>query len=452
MRRSWDIDLHVDDHRNPRRFAEKYKELSPDKYPETVAPVRAAGKAPAGTHPMKTVAVVGAGPAGLRAAEVASSPGTFVTVFDAMPSPGRKFLVAGRGGLNITHEGDIKDFATRYLPPDPWPSLLADFDASALRAWAADLGVETFAASTGRVYPREMKAAPLLRSWLRRLRESGVAFAMRRRWTGLQPGAPVRLAFETPGGPFEFTADAVILACGGASWPVTGSDGRWVTSLSRHGVTIPPLIPANCGWDVAWPHAVRDNAGGLPLKNIVARAGDAESVGELLITRHGLEGGAIYQLTPALRAMVDPVLHIDLKPGLAVERLVRKMGPSRVNLIAEASTRWRLGPAATAIIHGYHDPASVEALAHFVKSVRIPLVRPRPIAEAISSGGGVAWSELDENLMIRSLPGVFCAGEMIDWEAPTGGYLMQGCFATGTRAGTAAGTWSPATTQSGCVE
>ncbi len=371
-----------------------------------------------------------------------------MTLFDAKPSVGRKFLVAGRGGLNLTHAEARDRFATRYTgagqPPDFWPSLLAEFDADALRQWAAILGVETFAATSGRVYPREMKAAPLLRRWVQRLREAGVQFAMRHRWTGLREGAPWQLNFQVEGEPRVVEADAVILALGGGSWPETGSDGGWVSVLEKTGVAVAPLTSSNCGWEISWPAEVLAQAEGQPLKNITARAGDTTATGELLVTKYGLEGGAIYQLGPALRAMAEPELVIDFKPAHTVEQLVKKLGNCPRNFLAEARSRWKLSDAAFAILENLPGRApfiSAESLAATVKNCALRLTGPRPITEAISSAGGVRWSELNSSLMIQRLPGIFVAGEMIDWDAPTGGYLMQGCFATGTRAARSALEW-----------
>ena len=394
---------------------------------------------------MKTVAVIGGGPAGLRAAEVAADAGARVTVFDAKSSVGRKFLVAGRGGLNLTKAEPLGRFLSHYtgpdLPRETWNRIVTAFPPEALRAWAAGLGVETFAASTGRVYPREMKAAPLLRRWVQRLKAAGVQFAMRHRWVDLAVGNPIRLVFET-GSPTETpqtvqaSADTVILALGGGSWPETGSDGAWVEILRRHGVPLAPLRPANCGWEVAWPEPVLARAEGLPLKNVTVTASGRTVAGELLVTRYGLEGGAIYQLGAILRDMPESHVTIDLKPALDVPTLVRKLGPLRRNFAAEARTRWRLSEAAAALLE-IHSPSSAEETATLAKALPVRLEKPRPLAEAISSAG-VRWTELDEHLMVRTLPGVFCAGEMIDWEAPTGGYLMQGCFASGSHAGRAA--------------
>ena len=394
------------------------------------------------------IAIIGGGPAGLRAAEVAAAGGASVTLFDAKPSVGRKFLVAGRGGLNLTHTEPLERFATRYTgdgqPPEFWRTLLAEFDADALRKWAADLGVETFAATSGRVYPRELKAAPLLRRWVHRLREAGVRFAMRHRWSGLRPGAQWQVDFQTEGETRTVHTDAVILALGGGSWPETGSDGGWVSVLEKLGVMTSPLTAANCGWEISWPPGVCALAEGQPLKNITARAGESMATGELLVTSYGIEGGAIYQLGPALRGMQEPEIIIDFKPAHTVGQLVKKLGNCSRNFLAEARSRWRLGDAAFAILSnlpGGEPFASAESLAATVKGCALKLAGPRPLAEAISSAGGVRWSELNSALMLRRLPGVFIAGEMIDWEAPTGGYLMQGCFATATRAAHGALEW-----------
>ena len=394
------------------------------------------------------VAIIGGGPAGLRAAEVAAAGGASVTLFDAKPSVGRKFLVAGRGGLNLTHAEPRERFLTRYSgpeqPPEVWAALLAEFDAAALRTWAAELGVETFVATSGRVYPRELKAAPLLRRWVHRLRAAGVQFAMRHRWTGLRPGAPWQVDFQVEGEPLTIATDTAILALGGGSWPETGSDGAWFSVMEELGVTVAPWVSTNCGWEIPWPPAVLAQAEGQPLKNITARAGGTTAVGELLVTRYGLEGGAIYQLGPALRAMAEPELVIDFKPAHTVEQLVKKLGICRRNFLVEARSRWRLSDAALVILEnlpGREPFTSAEALATTVKSCALRLTGPRPRAEAISSAGGVRWAELDASLMVRRLPGIFVAGEMIDWEAPTGGYLMQGCFATGSRAARGALEW-----------
>jgi len=387
------------------------------------------------------LAVIGGGPAGLRAAEVAAAAGLRVALFDAKPSVGRKFLVAGKGGLNLTHGEELERFVTRYSGPDQpaeiWNGLLQDFDAAALREWAAGLGVETFQATSGRVYPKALKAAPLLRRWIARLKSLGVRFEMSHRWSSIRPGAPHLLEFANGE---EVEADAVVFALGGGSWPQTGSDGGWITAFQKIGITCHSLVPANCGWECFWTDDVLAAAEGKPLKNLRVSAGDSTVSGELLVTRYGLEGGAIYQLGAALRAMPLPAIAIDFKPDFTQARLVAKMESVRRGFLDEARVRWRLGDAAVAIL-SRREWSGADSLAREVKHCVIGLTAPRPLAEAISSAGGVCWSGLNSALMVKRLPGLFVAGEMIDWEAPTGGYLMQGCFATGTRAGNAAATW-----------
>ena len=387
------------------------------------------------------LAVIGGGPAGLRAAEVAAANGVRVTLFDAKPSVGRKFLVAGKGGLNLTHGEDMEHFVTRFhgpeQPPGIWREMLADFGPLALRGWAAELGVETFQATSGRIYPQALKAAPLLRRWIARLKELGVRFEMNQRWCGFVDGSPQRLEFANGA---ICTADAVIFALGGGSWPQTGSDGGWIAIFEALGIPCHPLVPANCGWEHPWPPEMLAAADGLPVKNIVASAGGASAAGELLVTRYGIEGGAIYQLGAALRAMPQPAIAIDFKPTFSHAQLVAKMQSARRDFLTEARLRWRLGDAAVAIVgrKAWHD---ADSLAREAKHCVIDLTGPRPLAEAISSAGGVCWSGLDASLMLKSHPGLFVAGEMIDWEAPTGGYLMQGCFASASRAGRAAADW-----------
>jgi uncharacterized flavoprotein (TIGR03862 family) len=387
------------------------------------------------------LAVIGGGPAGLRAAEVAAAAGVRVTLFDAKPSVGRKFLVAGKGGLNLTHGEEAGRFETRYRGPEQpagiWRGLLAGFDSAAMREWAAGLGVETFQAASGRVYPKALKAAPLLRRWIARLKSHGVRFEMNHRWSGFAPGSPQRLEFANGA---TFAADAVIFALGGGSWPQTGSDGAWLRVFESLGIACDPLVADNCGWEHPWPPEVLAAAEGKPLKNLVVSAGASSVSGELLVTRYGIEGGAIYQLGAALRAMREPAIAIDFKPTFSHARLIGKMESVRRDFLHEACGRWRLGDAAAAILgrKSWHDS---DSLAREVKHCMIHLTGPRPLAEAISSAGGVCWRELDGNLMLKRFPGVYVAGEMIHWEAPTGGYLMQGCFATGTRAGLAAAAW-----------
>ena len=377
------------------------------------------------------VLVIGGGPAGLRAAEITSAAGWRTILADRMPSVGRKFLVAGRGGLNLTHAEPLEPFVARYRDPARWRDLLAGFSPDDLRAWAAALGIETFVGTSGRVFPTGKQAAPLLRRWIARLKSQGVEFRLRHEWTGAMEGDCA--AFLTPLGLRTVTARAIVLACGGASWPQTGSNAAWIPALAGAGIDITPLKPANVGWEVDWPASFLAEAEGRPVKNIRASANGEEVAGELLVTRYGLEGGAIYQLGPALRTVSPPELIIDLKPDFSAEQLAAKLGLGPEPLLENAARAWKLSPAAKALLRLAPVP-SANALATLAKGFPLRLRGPRPIEEAISTAGGVAWAELNADLMLRRRPGVFCAGEMIDWEAPTGGYLLQGCFATGTRA------------------
>jgi uncharacterized flavoprotein (TIGR03862 family) len=389
------------------------------------------------------LAIIGGGPAGLRAAEVAAKAGAKVTLYEGKPSVGRKFLVAGHGGLNLTHSDPLEAFASRYegsFQTGYWSSLLKDWGNNETRAWASDLGIETFIGTSGRVFPKEFKAAPLLRSWVRCLRALGVTIKTRHLLNQITPkDGHFILSFSTQEGALTTEHDAVVLALGGATWPETGSDARWVSLLGTMGVPITPFSPANCGWEANWGHILNQDIlahiEGSPLKNITVSAGEQRIAGELLITKYGLEGGALYQLGSALRRMKQPMLQIDLKPSFSAQELASRIISNPKDLIAAAAKAWRLSPTAKALLgsisSGRRDPLS---LAELAKNLPIPLIGPRPIAEAISSAGGVSFDALDENLMVKSLPGLFLAGEMLDWEAPTGGYLLQGCLATGTRA------------------
>jgi uncharacterized flavoprotein (TIGR03862 family) len=390
------------------------------------------------------VLVIGGGPAGLRAAEAAVASGAGVIVCDAQRSVGRKFLVAGRGGLNLTHGEAVENFPARYGDePERWRDLLGEFGPDDLRAWAAQLGVETYIGTSGRVFPRGQKAAGLLRAWVRRLRANGAEFRTGARLTALTRDSDRwRGEFQTAGDNISIHANAIVLALGGASWPETGSDGTWPAILARHGVEIAPWQPANCGWTVDWPNELLARAEGLPLKNLTVRAADESVSGELLITAHGLEGGAIYRLGRTLRSMSEPGIVIDFKPQLSFEAM-RERGSSAFDP-PDLFRRWKLSAAAIALMETFSraEDNDLDRLIERVKNFALPLLGPRPIAEAISSAGGIRWSEVDQNLMLHKLPGVFVAGEMIDWEAPTGGYLLQGCFATATRAGREAADFS----------
>ncbi|MFK7849580.1 MAG: NAD(P)/FAD-dependent oxidoreductase [Akkermansiaceae bacterium] len=378
------------------------------------------------------IAVIGGGPAGLRAAEVASKGGAKVVLFDAKPSVGRKFLVAGKGGLNLTHGEDLSRFIQRYSGGGPWESMLQEFSPKDLVDWCNQMGLETFQASSGRIYPRALKGAPVLRAWLQRLKSVGVEFRMKHQWEGLEDGNT--LSFSNGSG---VQAKSIIFALGGASWPSTGSDGSWVEKFRKLGIQSEALISSNCGWEVKWSDEILAKAEGLPIKNIVVKAGETELAGELMVTKYGLEGGAIYACGSDLRRMHDPVLVIDFKPTFSVEELVAKLGDKRDEILKRAARAWKLSKPVEAILAG-REWNSVQELAESAKAFRIELLRPRPIEEAISTAGGVLWSELESDLMLRQLPGVFVCGEMIDWDAPTGGYLLQAAFSTGTRAGQSA--------------
>lgn len=388
------------------------------------------------------VAIVGGGPTGLRAAEILSASGVSVTLYEGKPSVGRKFLVAGRGGLNLTHSEEKERFAFRYKgshPEEFWTSLLKDFGNQDLRIWAQELGVETFVGTSGRVFPTEFQSAHLLRRWIKRLKEQGVLFKTRWKWLGIHPSdGRLSLSFLTFKGEKSAAHEAVVLALGGASWPETGSDASWVPILKELGLEVHPLKAANCGWDTKWNTDILSIAEGHPLKNLTVTAGGVSVQGELLITRTGLEGGALYQLGSVLRSLPHPELFLDLKPTFSVQDLALKIGDSDSNnILSVAIRKWRLSVAAAALLGAYASTDSLRSpllLSKEAKALRIPLTGPRPIAEAISSAGGVSFSELDDHLMVRRLPGLFLAGEMLDWEAPTGGYLLQGCFSTGNRA------------------
>ncbi len=380
------------------------------------------------------IVIVGGGPAGLRAAEVAAMAGRSVTVFDGKPSVGRKFLVAGKGGLNLTHGEDFELFVSRYAGGEIWRSLLEEFKPQELREWCHGLGQETFQATSGRIYPKALKGAPVLRAWLERLKGLGVEIRPRHLWSELREGNGLIFSND-----IEVQAKAIVFALGGGSWPKTGSDGGWLEKFQAMGVRCEPLVASNCGWEVDWPQSMLEKVEGKPMKNIVVSVDGKQVAGELLITRYGLEGGTIYALGRELRWMKQPFLEIDFKPTFSREELLEKLGNSFQ--LSHAARCWKLSDAAREVI-GLESAKTAEELVARAKACRISLKSPRPIAEAISSAGGVCWSELDEKLMLKSLPGVFLCGEMIDWDAPTGGYLLQGAFATGTRAGKSAASFA----------
>jgi len=385
--------------------------------------------------------IVGGGPAGLMAAEIAVKTGHKITLFEGKPSVGRKFLVAGHGGLNLTHSDSLDRFSEQYqgsFAAGYWTPLLKEFSNEDTRAWASELGIETFIGTSGRVFPKEFKAAPLLRSWIQRLRSNSVTFEARHYLRNIHPNdGRIQLEFSTPDGIISRTFDAVILALGGASWPKTGSDAQWVPLLRDLGIAVTNFQAANCGWETHWHSDIIQLAEGQPLKNIAVTANSTTIQGELMITSYGLEGGAIYQLGHSLRSMPHPLLFIDLKPTFSSEELYYKISSYSGDIINSAQKAWRLGKAAHALISILTPEESRNdslSLARFTKAIPIQLTSPRPIVEAISSAGGILFSELNDDLMLRKYPGIFVAGEMIDWEAPTGGYLLQGCFSTGVRA------------------
>jgi uncharacterized flavoprotein (TIGR03862 family) len=409
--------------------------------------------------PAARVAVIGGGPAGLMAAEVLAQGGAQVDLFDAMPSVGRKFLLAGRGGLNLTHSEPTPALLARYAErgADLRASIEA-FDGDAVRAWAAGLGIATFVGTSGRVFPTDMKAAPLLRAWLHRLRAAGVRVHTRHRWTGWDGDGVLR--FTTPGGEVAQAADATLLALGGASWSRLGSDGAWAPRLSERGVDVAPLLPANCGFDVAptaagrsgWSDHLRQRFAGQPLKTVAARlpADAAAQPGEFVLTDSGIEGSLVYAFSARLREQIVRDGHalfvVDLLPQHSAAQVLaetcRPRGPR--SLSTHLKSRLGIAGLKMALLHELLSPqqlADPVQLAHALKALPIPLARPRPLDEAISTAGGVRFEALDARCMLRALPGVFCAGEMLDWEAPTGGYLLTACLATSRTAAEGALQW-----------
>ncbi len=390
------------------------------------------------------VAIIGGGPAGLMAAEVLGQAGVNVDLYDAMPSVGRKFLLAGVGGMNITHAEDYAAFVSRYAERagDLRP-LLDAFSPDSLREWIHGLGIDTFVGSSGRVFPSDMKAAPLLRAWLKRLRESGVQLHTRQRWLGWDEHGALRIA--GPQGETQVEADATLLALGGGSWARLGSDGAWVPLLQNRGIAIAPLQPANCGFEIAgWSEHLREKFAGAPLKTVsLALPGEAPRKGEFVLTATGIEGSLVYALSAPIRNTINrdgvATVLLDLLPDRTLTQVASALARPRGShsMAKHLHRQLKLDGAKAALLRELTDATTFQApqaLAAAIKALPIRLVRPRPLDEAISSAGGVPFEELDEGLMLRRLPGVFCAGEMLDWEAPTGGYLLTACFASGRAA------------------
>jgi uncharacterized flavoprotein (TIGR03862 family) len=403
----------------------------------------------------KTVAIIGGGPAGLMAAEVISTnnPSVKVDVYDSMPSFGRKFLMAGKGGLNITHSEPFEQFASRYgarrAQIEP---MLHVFGPEEIRDWVQGLGIETFVGTSGRVFPVGMKASPLLRAWLNRLTVSGVTFHPRHRWTGriASQSGELSIHFETPDGEKEERADAVVLALGGGSWARLGSDGAWVPGLRQAGVEVEPLRPSNCGFDVAWSSYFRERFEGHPIKSVVLSFGEFHQQGEFIVTQEGVEGSLIYAASALLRDEIETigsaVMLLDLAPDRSHEWLVERLSRSRGSrsMASHLEKTVNIKGVKAGLLREFVSKENfwnVQPLAHFIKNLPIPLIGTRPLDEAISSAGGVTFESLNEDLMLRSVPGVFCAGEMRDWEAPTGGYLITACMSSGYAAGLGVLNW-----------
>lgn len=393
--------------------------------------------------------MVGGGPAGLIAAEVLARAGVAVTVYDRMPSPARKFLLAGHGGLNITHSEDLDPFLSRYgASAEQLAPMLARFTPADLRAWCAGLGEQTFVGSSGRVFPRSFRATPLVRAWLARLADLGVVIERRQRWTGWTDAG---LRFTGADDAIrEVVGDVTVFALGGASWPRLGADGGWVGPFSDRGVATTPLRPANVGMRVEWTGTFAERFEGSPLKHVALSAGGQRSRGDAMVTRTGIEGGPVYAIGAAIRDVLEAdgrcVLEVDLRPSLSHEQVAERLQRRRPKDSASNWLRRTLGldPVAIGLLReGLAGPLpnDAQAMAALVKAVPVVVTATMPIERAISTAGGVAWSEVDESLMLRRVPGTFVAGEMLDWEAPTGGYLLQASFSTGVVAAQGALAW-----------
>ena len=396
----------------------------------------------------KTVAIIGGGPAGLMAAEVLSQNADLqIDVYDAMPSLGRKFLMAGKSGLNLTHSEPFEKFVSRYSRKEVEAWLHA-FTADNLRTWAKELGVETFVGTSGRVFPVGMKASPLLRAWIQRLSASGVTFHLRHKLSGLP--ADTSLHFETPNGNVNAKADAVILALGGGSWRKLGSDGAWVEWLSQAGVKVEPLRPANCGFDVAWSSVFKEKFDGQPVKSVIVSFGAFHQQGEFIITQEGVEGSLVYAASALLRDAIEAsgtaTMTLDLAPDRTEAQLVERLSKPRGSRSMASHLEKAVGikGVKAGLLREFvpkEEFTNEARLAFYIKNLPVPLVATRPLDEAISSAGGVRFEMLDQGLMLKNHLGIFCAGEMIDWEAPTGGYLLSACFASGRWAGAGVKKW-----------
>ncbi len=413
--------------------------------------------------PAKTVVIIGGGPAGLMAAEVIASAGHHVSVYDAMPSVGRKFLLAGVGGMNITHAEPAEDFRARYSAHANFVNALKQFDATALRNWVHGLGIDTFVGTSGRIFPTDMKAAPLLRAWLHRLRELGVKIYPRHRWLGwgekLKDNESHQLIFSTTENKIAVTktvsADAMLLALGGASWQRLGSDGAWVSLLNEHQVQVNELVPSNCGFDIAWSDLLREQHAGAPLNGVGLSCVDSEGrvrsvLSEAIISAYGIEGTGVYALSKYLREQLlqqgSALLNLDLLPDLSHDKIVQRLKkPREKNSLSNfLRKQLNLSPAKLALLREFTTKSTFEnpeLLTLSIKKLSLTLIATRPIDEAISSAGGIAAKEIDNTFMLTKIPGVFCAGEMLDWDAPTGGYLLTGCFASGRAAGHGLVSW-----------
>lgn len=386
----------------------------------------------------KNIAIIGGGPAGLMAAEVIATAGHQVTIYDAMPSVGRKFLLAGRGGLNLTHSEALEKFLTRYFEAQDWLTPhIKNYDPQELRKWCEKLGQETFVGTSGRVFPRSMKASPLLRAWLKRLEDLGVNYRLRHLWQGFDGDDLIFSDAEKK--IIKVRADATLLAMGGASWPHLGSNGSWVNILAKCGVKISPLRPSNCGFVSDWSDYLISKFAGTPLKSVAIRHGNFAHKGEMILTKQGIEGNAVYALSAHLREVIKKdgkaVLHIDLRPEMSETDLAKKLKTRGKESLSNYLRKAGFPPVASALLHELKlTTTTAEALAKNLKNLPITLTSTTKIDRAISSAGGICRESLDENLMLKTKPGIFAAGEMLDWEAPTGGYLLQGCFSTAVKA------------------